>query len=228
MNNTDSIEIDSLLNGAKEMANFAKKTNEKFVDQSILKFATEARDNYLENKEYLKKIVRENLPLFFNLDNFEVSTSGACCDGYYAMRGEKFTYGIGGGVFVVLRLTDATTIANNGYRITFKVRSMEVLNIWYHTSDTDDDRYRICSAWDLVDQPSDKEAKMPYECQKTPAEWKKLYGLATWTRAKNQLLVNQFKIALREITASKKSVADSNENNMKYIGSVKAYIKIQF
>ena len=206
MTNVDKKEISNILNGVREMKKCADDSNRVYIDEKVRSFAMEAKKDFLDNRMYMVDIINENISLFFDLDNLKVSTSGACCDGYQARRGEKFTYSIGNGVSVTLILEDFDILKNTGYDITFRVRKMTACDISFYTSDTRDERYRTCSAWGLEKYREYDDLSV----KRTAKDWHTIYCASTWTRAKNVLLVKEFKTALNMIMDEYRSVANSN------------------
>ena len=225
MTDIDKKDISIIINGIREMKKCAEDTNKKYIDDKIISFAKEAKKDFLDNRNYMVNIINENIGLFFNLDNLRVSTSGACFEGYSAMRGERFTYGIGNGVWVSATLDDFDVLENTGYHITFRVRKMTVYDIGFSISDTRDFRYNTCCAWGL-------EKYKEYDnldIERTAKEWYNIYCAATWTRAKNELIVKEFKKALNTIMDEYHKTANANmdiKNNVDNITGV--YKKVRF
>lgn len=219
MTDIDKKDISNILKGIKEMKKYADDTNKTYVDKKILSFAKEAKKDFLDNRNYMVNLVNENIGLFFNLNSLRVSTSGACYDGYSAMRREKFEYEIGNGVWVTATLDDFDVLKNTGYHITFRVRKMTVHDISFYISDTSDKRYQTCSAWGL-------EKYKEYDnldIERTAKEWYEVYCVSNWTRAKNKLLVSEFKKALNIIMDEYHKTANANmdmKNNVDNITGV--------
>lgn len=219
MTDIDKKDISIIINGIREMKKCAEETNKKYVDKKIISFAKEAKKDFLDNRNYMVNIINENIGLFFNLNNLRVSTSGACYDGYSAMRREKFEYEIGNGVWVTATLDDFDVLENTGYHITFRVRKMTAYDISFSISDTRDSRYDTCCAWGI-------EKYKEYDnldTERTAKEWYAIYRASVWTRAKNELLVNEFKKALNTIMDKYHKTANANmdmKNNVDNITGV--------
>jgi len=60
MNATDKIEIENLLDGIKKMDVCAKNSEMPYYDERIAKFATEAVEDYKNNKHYIAEIIRKH------------------------------------------------------------------------------------------------------------------------------------------------------------------------
>lgn len=206
MTDIDKKDISIIINGIREMKKCAEETNKKYVDKKIISFAKEAKKDFLDNRNYMVNIINENIGLFFNLKNLRVSTSGACFEGHKAIRGDRFTYEIGNGVWVSATLDDFDVLENTGYHITFRVRKMTVYDIGFSTSDTRDSRYDTCSAWGL-------EKYKEYDnldIERTAKEWYGIYCAADCTRVKNELLVREFKNTLNTIMYEYHKTANAN------------------
>ena len=219
MTDIDKKNISIIINGIREMKKCAEETNKKYIDKKIISFAKEAKRDFLDNRNYMVNIINENIGLFFNLNNLRVSTSGACFEGYKAARGDRFTYEISNGVWVSVTLDDFDILENTGYHITFRVRKMTAYDISFSISDTKDTRYDICCAWGL-------ERYNEYDnldTERTAKKWYDIYCAATWTRAKNELLVSEFKKALNTIMDEYHKTANANmdiKNNVDNITGV--------
>lgn len=227
MTESDKDDMSNILADIREMKERAADSSMPYVDQRVLSYALSAKKDYLDSKNYILGLIRDNLGLFFNLDRMKVSVSGCCYAGYDAAKGEKFSLDIGMGVYVTIRLTDFYTLKRDSSYYEFHVNDLEVYDVKVYTSDTRDDSYNVCSSWDLVETGPSKDKFIVFEAPKSPQEWNEMYGLATWTRAKTKLLVRQFKEALRNIKNSYHSTIENNYSIKRNLDSnVKIYTKI--
>ena len=206
MTDIDKKNISIIINGIREMKKCAEETSKKYIDKKIISFAKEAKKDFLDNRNYMVNIINENIGLFFNLDNLRVSTSGACFEGHKAIRGDRFTYEIGNGVWVSATLDDFDVLEKTGYHITFRVRKMTAYDIGFSISDTSDRRYETCCAWGLEKY----EEYDDLDIERTVKEWYGIYRAAACTRAKNELLVSEFKNTLNTIMDEYHKTANDN------------------
>lgn len=211
MNETDKTEIASLLNGMVNMANIANNGTEKYFDKKVSEFAKEAFADYIENERYLRDIISSNIDLFVNKNNIRI--------GMFENAG-KLSVCIGEGVHISIFTINPEYIAES----TIKVDGVVVSSVFYSTSNTDNPNYRVCSAWDLLHYY--KNGNEDFTSPRTAKEWKTLYGAATWTRAKNKLLVEQFKKMLSNRTKMFKTTADSNAETSSFLANVGEYKKV--
>ena len=216
MTETDKLEIANLLKGARDMTACADKMKERYVDEKVAKFAFDARNDYLNNKEYIGEIIENNPEVFFNMKDIYLGNDSRID------LNEPQSLGFAGHFRCRCKIDGEMDRSKAfGHIVANKISA--VYDVWWDTSDTDLPEYKVCSARDLVDHPHEDVCKRDYEEPKTATEWKQLYGLATWTRAKNELLVRKFKDALREITAKKKEIADNYTEARDYVSKIGEY-----
>lgn len=217
MTNTDKIEIKNLMDGIAKMTDHVKKTGEKFVDEKVVKYAKEAKEDYMSNKAYILDLINTNLPMFFDLDRIHYS------DWWEIRDGKKIRLPSRCGLMLVVKVNDCENLG--GYDI--KVKDMDLHDVYFYTSQRDNHQYDVCFQYDLVDVVSDV-AKIPYDEPKTPNQWELLLYHAKNTAAKNKLLVSKFKLALEEILSVAKKNADNNEKSMEYVKGAGVYEKVGF
>jgi len=217
MTNTDKIEIKNLMDGIAKMTDHNKRISAKYVDEKVVKYAKEAKEDYMSNKAYILDIINTNLPLFFDLNHIHYR------DWVDIRDGNKIRLRSRCGLELVVKVNDCENLG--GYDI--KVKDMDLHDVFFYTSDTHDKRYNVCSSYDLVDSISGS-ATFAYDTQKTPNEWEWLHFYAKNTAEKNKLLVSQFKEALKEILATKKGQADVSEKSIEYVRCVGVYEKVGF
>lgn len=221
MNESDKIEIGNLLKGMSDMANYAKQTNGAYLDEKIVKYAKEAKDDYIGNKEIIKNILKDNLGMFLNLNALEISNTWN--DAYKVQTSEKINICIGNNLHIVIRITDFIIVGNNGYRHTFNVKDFEIYDIFFRTSDTDDKNYSICCWENLVDRC---EANFVIDKPTNVKRWECIYNRAVRTRQMNELLVAKFKDLMKKRIDYYKGVADSNVKIKEEISNISMYVKV--
>lgn len=228
MNNTQKVSIEILLNGAKQMKSVADHMGQVYHDEKIADFARSAMDDNKETKDFILEKIRENIPLFLNLKNLRIDNCGfndmwksvypisACIGKFF-----EFSFN-----FHPTSSFDVKKGGAGGLYCSREIKpeEIEIVDVWAHTSNTALPEYKICSAWSLTKNCTNKYYLPGNYDVKT---WNEIYNLATWTRAQTQLLWKSFEEAVKSIQETQKQICNSRENLYKTNESVKAYVKIE-
>lgn len=210
MTKADMKDIENLVASATEINKMANNANAPYVNDSIVKYATDAVADYKSVKKYILNILNKNKHLFGSLSKV------------YKPFGEvpqingKWMLKIGEAIQVYVILKDFDYV---GYDY-INIKDFYCEDIKFYHSDTKQASYNICSSWDLVDFPHDDVAKEAYDTPKTAFEWNKLFGLARWTEEKNKILVKTFREELNKIIEANRKRFNKTEEEKQIMGMI--------
>ena len=228
MNNTQKVNIEILLNGAKQMKSIADHMGRDYHDEKIADFARSAMDDNRETKDFILEKIRENIPLFLNLKNLRIDNGEF---GYSWFENRVISAKIGRFFEFTYKFHPISKVevkkGNAGGLYCsreVKPEEIEIVDVWAHTSDTSLPEYDICSAWSLTKNCS-RSYYLPgnYDVK----TWNEIYNLATRTKAQIQLLWKSFEEAVKLIQETQKQICNSRENLYKTNQSVGIYVKVE-
>lgn len=228
---SDKVEIASLIGNIEEMRDFSSKMDKPYHDRKIAEYAKAAFDDAKETTDFILKTVNENLEMFFNLKNIELSTSHYSANYWVKLR-DGNRLGFYFGKFTVFFRVDKSKVRNFTtdmcYKASFALadnKGMEATFVRPYTSHTEDKLYSLCSSGDLF---YSSQGKMGYALQGdyTPAVWNTIKWKAESTREQTQILLEDFKNVLRGFAASHKAKADKAEATRAENRKTGAYVRV--
>lgn len=205
MNPTDEVAISAMFAEAKTLNEMKKKTSEEYVNERIRDYALAVLKNQYRVKSELLDALRKNRYVLGK--DVELPA-----EGFINIKNDIFF----GECKIQIRChlrNPSNHVVKSWYcskgRIVTPSENIVFDNIWWHTSDTKDPDYSICSAWRLDNHACiDDEYGRVISITKgiyedilqaiehgkfTERQWQQIYGQATWTEAYTKKLVACFK-----------------------------------
>lgn len=216
MNPTDEVSISSMFAEAKTLCDMKKKTSEKYVNEKIRDYALSVLDNHKRIRRELTETLAKNRYVLGK----NVKLRAEIAFGYF-----KNKIFLGDDKINVrchlANANDITILSSYCSNATICTPSDNIVieDIWWHTSNTSDKDYSICSAWRLDNNPiiDDENGKSRAITKEdiesgsfTEKEWKQIHARATWTEAYTKKLVEYFKKFIEGCVAMLRSSVNSD------------------
>ena len=212
---TEDTEFESMLNSAKAMMKTMNDLNRPYMDDKIMKFAKDAMSEYREVRDFLVKKIGENIPLWLNPENLELS------DDYYCIEREKEystkIYFIEGNFFeIYFAFTDISTVKRLGSRSFYLQRGgdeIEVLDVACYPKGAK-----------LYETLAFKNDNTDLSKPRTSREWEAVYWKAMHTREYTESLWKYAKNALKMRIGTikhKAQLAEDSKNANSKVGNYK-------
>lgn len=225
MTNADKTEIATLLKGAKELKAQADNAETVYHDEKIAEYAKAAVADYREHEQFILKTIRDNIPLFFNLNELRIDRDGSFSCIW--SRGDVSAKRWGRFLnisYAFCPLKDFKPWKGNAGGLYAKAEANEVEVKWVraYTSDTSLPQYKVCSAWSLVNHADKYNLNGAYNAK----TWGEIYNYAAWTREQTKLLLASFKEAVALVMGNQKARADAGEKYFRKNETVAEYEKV--
>lgn len=231
MTKADKTEIESLLANVNAMRKTEAEANAPYHDEKIAKYAKDAFEDAKETVEYINGVVNHNLGVFFNIKNIQLSTSHYAGNYWVKLRdGEPLTFYFGKYTHITFNV-NADKVRNfvaGTYKASFALvdeKGMTAVFARPQTSNTGDKLRDYC-AWDDLYYRTLGVLKFALFGKYEPAVWAKIKKQADSTRVQTQYLLDDFKLAVRNIAAIHKERADKAEAAKNANAKCGEYVKV--
>lgn len=240
MTQADKTDILNLINNANNLAKVAEDANAVYHDRKIADFAKSAMDDAKSTKKFIMKVLQENLYHFVNPNCIRI---GGGCFGYQEIElfndKKLIKVSLGEMFYARIRVWNWTQRMDKPHTfdevyISSSFSDMIIEDIYTYTSDTflkiddweykNESIYNVCTNEDLFYKPGNTRYYLPGKYD--PKTWKKIYGNATWTRAKTAFLVYCLKKTLAARVDGLRNFANEREATREENGKIAAYKKV--
>lgn len=218
MTKSDKIEIDSLVRQVEELKSAADKASAKYVDAKTFSYAQQALDDFEDNKRKILTVLNDNAKTLYPpentyIDGYGGTPCGARFDGTRRMR-LRLDYGP---FYADAMVTGARCVGTSR----FSYEALHFIEVGLDRRvPIDDPRDRVILASDL------STAKGLLRSQ-TVGGWVSVRRLADSTRAKNALMVDEFKKGLRHFVDEARKNLNTIERNAESMKNLKPYVKVE-
>jgi hypothetical protein len=216
MNPTDNVAISALFAEAKVLNEMKEKASAPYVNVLIRDYALAVWRNH----DRIRKELIDSLMANRHVLGDKVQLDADC---YLTGRIEKIILS-GCKIGCRLHLTDYSDfIVKSSYcshaQILVPSKNIVVEDMWWHTSDTSDPDYKICSAWALHNHSCIQDDNGRYRNvtmsdiehgRFTEKEWRQIYCLATWTESYTKKFAEHFKNFISERVAMLRGSVNSD------------------